>query len=115
MLRLAFSFRRLTCPSNSPHLRSRHTLGMCFSSGSAAKEFKVVLDNGTLYVDQELAEALGWDPAKKESVPLTLNGWAPQYFAVARTGSDADALARRTAESGRNTNVQKVLEYLKDR
>lgn len=27
--------------------------------------------------------------AKKESVPLTLNGWAPQYFAIARTGSDA--------------------------
>lgn len=55
--RVAFSFRRLTCPSNPLDLRSRHTLGMCFSSGSPAKEFKVVLDNGTLYVGQELAEA----------------------------------------------------------
>ncbi|KAI1793260.1 hypothetical protein LXA43DRAFT_1092813 [Ganoderma leucocontextum] len=81
------------------------------------KEFKVVLENDTLYVDQELAEALGWnagtDPA--EGVPLTLNGWGPRYFAIARKGSDGELLARRTVASGHDPKVQKVLEYLKDR
>ena len=48
-----------------------------------------MLDNETLYIDQELAEALGWDATKRDSVPLTLSGWAPRYFAIARTGSDA--------------------------
>lgn len=54
------------------------------------QEFKVILDNDTLYIEQPLAEALGWkpdvDPAK--GVPLTLSGWAPNYFVVARAGSD---------------------------
>ena len=55
------------------------------------REFKVVLDNETLYVEQELAEALGWKPDVKseEGVPLTLSGWAPKYFAIARTGTDS--------------------------
>ncbi|RPD62197.1 hypothetical protein L226DRAFT_532773 [Lentinus tigrinus ALCF2SS1-7] len=79
------------------------------------KEFKVVLDQETLYIDQDLAEALGWNPATRNSVPLTLHGWAPAYFAIARTGSDSEQLAKRTVESGGDSNVQKVLEYLKDR
>ncbi|KAI0079155.1 hypothetical protein K474DRAFT_1659451 [Panus rudis PR-1116 ss-1] len=85
------------------------------STSSTAREFKVVLDNDTVYVDQALAEALGWTSEKTDGVPLTLSGWAPHYFAIARTGSDADILARRTVESSRNPNVQKTLEYLKDR
>ncbi|KAI0714040.1 hypothetical protein C8T65DRAFT_645309 [Cerioporus squamosus] len=84
-------------------------------SPAAPKEFKVVLDNETLYIDQHLAEALGWDRERQESIPLTLHGWGPNYFAIARTGSDSETLAKRTAESGSDPNVQKVLEYLKDR
>ncbi|RDX49905.1 hypothetical protein OH76DRAFT_1381557 [Lentinus brumalis] len=82
---------------------------------AAPKEFKVVLDNDTLYIDQGLAEALGWDRVKQDSVPLTLHGWGPTYFAIARTGSDSELLARRTVESGSDSNVQQVLEYLRDR
>lgn len=55
------------------------------------REFKVLLDNETLYVEQELAEALGWKPDVKseQGVSLTLSGWAPNYFAIARTGTDS--------------------------
>jgi hypothetical protein len=54
------------------------------------QEFKVVLDNGTLYIDQPLAEALGWKPDVEpaKGVSLTLSGWAPHYFAIAQTGTD---------------------------
>ena len=59
---------------------------------SRRQEFKVVLDNDTLYVPQEVAEALGWKPQEvAKPVQLTLSGWAPNYFAVARTGSDSGA------------------------
>ena len=60
------------------------------SASPTAREFKVVLDNGTVYVDQALAEALGWTPDQPtEGVPLTLSGWEPHYFAIARTGTDS--------------------------
>ena len=59
------------------------------SPTSNAREFKVVLDNGTVYVDQALAEALGWSPTQTEGVSLTLSGWGPHYFAIARTGTDS--------------------------
>ena len=55
----------------------------------------MVLDNETLYIEQPLAEALGWkpdvDPTK--GVPLTLSGWAPNYFAIAKTDSDSGILS----------------------
>ncbi|KAJ3544116.1 hypothetical protein NM688_g5776 [Phlebia brevispora] len=85
------------------------------SSSSLPREFKVVLDNETLYVDEALAKALGWTPEKTNGVPLTLSGWAPHYFAIAPTGSDSDFLARATVESSRNPKVQQLLEYLKER
>ncbi len=72
---------------------TRRTHGLRFqsvlSSSCTAKQFKVVLDNDTVYVDQELAEALGWAPTQTQGVSLTLSGWAPNYFAIARTGSDS--------------------------
>ncbi|KAI0662953.1 hypothetical protein C8Q70DRAFT_1050657 [Cubamyces menziesii] len=86
------------------------------SASPTAREFKVVLDNGTVYVDQALAEALGWTPDQPtEGVPLTLSGWEPHYFAIARTGTDSDLLARGTVESSRNPRVKQMLDYLKDR
>ena len=59
-------------------------------STSTRQEFKVLLDNGTLYVEQPLAEALGWTPDVEpaKGVPLTLSGWEPNYFVIARAGSD---------------------------
>ena len=67
------------------------------STSRTPREFKVVLDNDTLYVDQELAEALGWSPSQPQTqgVSLTLSGWAPNYFAIARTGSDSGEDATR--------------------
>ena len=62
------------------------------TSSSSAKEFKVVLDGETLYVDQSLAEALGWNPSRPKSVSLTLSGWAPHYFAICRSNSDSGML-----------------------
>lgn len=57
---------------------------------SSAREYKVILDNNTLYVDQSLAEALGWKPGLPPSgVNLTLSGWEPHYFAIAQTGTDS--------------------------
>ncbi|KAI0651269.1 hypothetical protein C8Q79DRAFT_932469 [Trametes meyenii] len=85
------------------------------STSTTAREFKVVLDNGTVYVDQALAEALGWTPEQTQGVSLTLSGQQPHYFAIARTGTDSDLLARGTIESSRNAKVQQMLDYLKDR
>ncbi|KAL4252687.1 hypothetical protein ABKN59_004041 [Abortiporus biennis] len=79
------------------------------------REFKVVLDNETLYIDKTLAEALGWKPEQDvNGVPLILSGWEPQYFNITRSGSDSDLLARSTVESSRNPRVKQVLEYLRD-
>ena len=58
------------------------------SPSKTAKEFQVVLDNGTVYVDQAVAEALGWSTDKEASIPLTLRGWSPHYFAITRRGTD---------------------------
>ena len=60
---------------------------------SSAKEYKVTLDNGTLYVSQPVAEALGWKAednaaSSSEGVSLRLRGWAPHYFTIAQSGSD---------------------------
>ena len=69
---------------------SRH---MSTSQVSCRREFKVILDNDTLYVEQPLAEALGWKPdhSSDKGIPLTLSGWAPHYFAITRTGTDSGA------------------------
>ncbi|KAL6301118.1 hypothetical protein BKA93DRAFT_739271 [Sparassis latifolia] len=94
----------------------RHNSSSCDLSTIPPKEFKVLLDNQTLYVDQELAEALGWKAnGGPEGLSLTLNGWAPHYFTIAPTGTDSDLLSRATVESSRNPNVQAVLAYLKER
>lgn len=107
------------------------------SRSTTAKEFKVVLDNGTLYVDQAVAEALGWTADKGSGTSLTLSGWAPHYFAITQSGTDngkpwflpfsaphpnqlplfllLDLLARGTVESSQNPKVQQVLYYLKER
>ncbi|KAI9058158.1 hypothetical protein FKP32DRAFT_1761665 [Trametes sanguinea] len=86
------------------------------SSSAGVREFKVVLDNETLYVPQELAEALGWDATKQDgSVPLTLRGWSPRYFPITRKGSDSDVLVQNTLENSRDPKLQEALEYLKDR
>ncbi|KAI0317895.1 hypothetical protein OF83DRAFT_1057801 [Amylostereum chailletii] len=97
----------------------RHSLssaGPSPSGSSFPRQFKVLLDNDTLYIDQSLAEALGWTPGTSaKGVPLTLSGWAPNYFAIAQSGSDSDLLARGTVESSTNPRVHQVLDYLKDR
>lgn len=64
------------------HIRHQHL--------SPPKHFKVTLDGDTLYVDKELAEALGWrEDTPTEGVPLRLSGWSPHYFAITQKGTDA--------------------------
>lgn len=82
----------------------------------SATEHKVVLDNQTLYIGKDLAEALGWKPEKGHDagIQLSLTGWSPCYFTITPTGTDSDLLARAVVESSRNPNVQQVLDALKD-
>ena len=77
--------------SYSGQLRFHSTRSAGVVAPVPTKEFKVVLDNDTLYVDQELAESLGWraETNAAEGVPLTLHGWGPHFFAITRTGSDS--------------------------
>ncbi|KAF9473860.1 hypothetical protein BDN70DRAFT_867012 [Pholiota conissans] len=92
----------------------------CFSSDNSApgvfpepQEIKVLLDHQTLYINQELAEALGWHRSQgTEPVKLSLNGWEPMYFTITPTGTDSERLARSTVESSQNKNVQEVLKRL---
>lgn len=59
-----------------------------------AREFKVTLDGQTLYVEKELAQALGWAPGiSTDGVSLRLSGWDPHYFAITQTGTDAGMLS----------------------
>lgn len=74
----------------TPSRRSVHYLGRSYTTKPHAQEFKVVLENETLYIDQSLAEALGWKPAEGEKpVSLTLHGSSPKFFAIAETGTDS--------------------------
>ncbi|KAH8117279.1 hypothetical protein DFH11DRAFT_996982 [Phellopilus nigrolimitatus] len=86
------------------------------SSSPPALEFKVVLDNQTLYVGKPLAEALGWTPqAGINGVKLSLHGWDPTFFTITRAGTDSEWLVRGTVESSQNPNVHTVLDHLKER
>ncbi|KAF8894318.1 hypothetical protein CPB84DRAFT_1782777 [Gymnopilus junonius] len=77
------------------------------------KEYKVLLDHQTLYISQELAEALGWQRTRStEPVELTLSGWEPAYFVITPTGTDSERLARSTVESSQNENVREFLKRL---
>ena len=59
------------------------------SATSQVREFKVVLDGQTLYIEKPLAEALGWSPGTStEGVSLRLSGWEPKFFAITPTGTD---------------------------
>lgn len=76
-------------------LATRHFVASRFSSTSSpslssAREFKVVLDNQTLYFEKPLAEALGWThQSGVEGVKLTLHGWDPKFFAITPSGADS--------------------------
>lgn len=68
------------------HVSRRGSYQRSFSS----RQFTVTLDGETLYIDKELAEALGWrEGGPTEGVPLRLSGWSPHYFAITQKGTDA--------------------------
>ncbi|KAH8116015.1 hypothetical protein DFH11DRAFT_1583597 [Phellopilus nigrolimitatus] len=107
------SASRVALLKNSKLDRSRFNSS---NSSSTALQFKVVLDNQTLYVGKPLAEALGWTPqAGVDGVKLSLHGWDPTFFTITRAGTDSEWLARGTVESGQNPDVQTVLDHLKER
>src|ERR1700753_2712404 len=63
--------------------------GLSSSTTSKVRQFKVVLDGQTLYIEKPLAEALGWNPATgADGVSLRLSGWDPKFFAITPTGTD---------------------------
>ena len=88
------------CPIGAPHQlrmflqRFRNVRAFCgrslsSSATSQVREFKVVLDGQTLYIEKPLAEALGWNPGTStEGVSLRLSGWDPKFFAITPTGTD---------------------------
>ncbi|KAJ6585134.1 hypothetical protein B0H19DRAFT_412783 [Mycena capillaripes] len=97
-------------------LRPQRYTRLQFSTSPTATTHEVVVDNQTIYITREIAEALGWKPNQGfEGVQLTLHGWEPSFFTITPTGSDSEMLSKRTVESSRNQNVQTVLAYLKDR
>ena len=116
--------------------RSNPCIAPTRSISESRREFKVVLDESsrTVYVEQPLAEALGWstETPAENGVPLTLRGWEPNYFVITRSGSEAgqdtplyeysttnvahaDELARSTIDSSRDPQMREVLDYLKER
>lgn len=57
---------------------------------TSVRDFKVTLDGDALYIDKDLAEALGWTTGlSTEGLPLRLSGWEPHYFVITRPGTDA--------------------------
>lgn len=65
-----------------------------FTTSTSATEHKVTLDNKTLYIDQSLAEALGWSPQSGSDAGIqlsmsTMTGWGPSYFTITAAGSDS--------------------------
>jgi len=97
-----------------------------------ATEYTVTLDNQTLYIPQEVAEALGWKKEQGHHVTkLSLCGVQPEYFTITLTGSESgmirssrlrvsptltciiELFARATVESFGQDNVKTVLEKLK--
>ncbi|KAG8765437.1 hypothetical protein FRC20_007107 [Serendipita sp. 405] len=93
-----------------------------------------MLDKDTLYIDENIAQGLGWEPGRGlDGVQLPLHGWEKGYSVITRKGTDAgwnvdlsnsvrlkltslisELLAKGTIESSRNPIVLKVLEGLKD-
>ena len=80
-------FKEKPFPSTYVHSHSVHQQP---GAPSTARQFKVTLDGQTLYIEKELAEALGWTKdTPTEGVPLRLSGWSPNYFAITQKGTDA--------------------------
>jgi hypothetical protein len=74
------------------HIPRTHARFMATSTTlQSPSEHRVILDDQTLYVDQSLAEALGWKPEQRSDagIELSLSGWGPTYFTIAPTGSES--------------------------
>ena len=88
---LAFAAR--TQRKRTTLLRTPFTLQRHRQYTDSPKQFKVTLDGGTLYVEQGVAEALGWtQDTPVDGVSLRLSGWGPHYFAITQEGTDAGML-----------------------
>jgi hypothetical protein len=71
-------------------LRPRNLLRRAYHDRAGPRQYKVTLDGDAVYIEQELAEALGWrEGALTEGIPLRLSGWSPHYFAITQKGTDA--------------------------
>lgn len=88
-----FTLAARTRGKHIPLLRSSFTLQRCRQYSNSPKHFKVTLDGGTLYIEQGVAEALGWtQDTPVDGVSLRLSGWGPHYFAITQKGTDAGTL-----------------------
>ncbi|KAF9556903.1 hypothetical protein CPC08DRAFT_693799 [Agrocybe pediades] len=111
---LATLFRRAPRKNFRLVKTSHYAPQRCQVHTGTAIHFKATLDGGTLYVEEEVARALGWtEETSPDGVSLRLSGWGPHYFAITRKGTDSDLLACATIESSRNPLVQATLEHLK--
>ncbi|KAL0961217.1 hypothetical protein HGRIS_006184 [Hohenbuehelia grisea] len=105
---------RLTAQTRLPIFMGRRLLSTPIRPQPS--EHKVVCDGQTLYLNQEIMQALGWpNEPGVEGLSLSLHRWDPNYIAVTVRGSDSERLAKGTVESSTNRNVQTVLDILKDR
>ena len=91
-------------PLRFRHASAFYRRALSSSAVSRVRQFTVVLDGQTLYVEKPLAEALGWTPGKNtEGVSLRLSGWEPKFFAITPTDTDFGtyfAVASRLTSEG---------------
>jgi len=88
--RFTSAFRQLY--PNVMHVAQTHARSIATSTTwRSPSEHRVILDNQTLYVDQSLAQALGWKPEQgsEAGVELSLSGWGPNYFTISPAGSES--------------------------
>ena len=80
------------------HLSAFPGRALSSSTTSQVRQFKVVLDGQTVYIEKPLAEALGWKPGTSaEGVSLPLSGWEPKFFAITRRTMTPVCASRRLA------------------
>lgn len=58
---------------------------------------KVLLDGQTLYINKDLAEAIGWKPyIALDGLKLLLHGWEPSFFTITVSGDNDESPLRCT-------------------
>ncbi|THU82483.1 hypothetical protein K435DRAFT_808254 [Dendrothele bispora CBS 962.96] len=75
--------------------------------------YTVEVHNNVLFVPAEVATALGWQKDQPYVTRLSLGGVAPEFFAIAQTGTPSELLIRGTIEAFEEKNMKALFSDLK--